>query len=406
MANTQTSRASPLAVTLAGILSLAVAMGIGRFAFTPLLPLMIQEGQLDVAAGGWIAAANYAGYLVGAMTASRLNWSAVRLGAVALVLTVLLTAAMALPGPAWLWAAMRFAAGVCSAWAFVATAIWCLGALTASGHPHHAGAVYSGVGFGIAAAGLYCLAASTLNTSAPAMWIQLGIVAAVLIAPVALVLRHLHAQTPARPASGAAPRAAAPAGLSGLVVCYGMLGFGYILPATFLPVMARSLVSDPRLFGLAWPVFGITAAASTFIAGWAMRRTTRLQVWAVSNIVMGLGVLLPSLWLNGWTVAISALAVGGTFMIVTLAGVQEVRARAPGDATPLVARMTAAFALGQIAGPIASSLLLHVPGFAQSGLSIALQIAALTLFVTAVWLWRAGRSSRSSRLNQEVSHAR
>jgi hypothetical protein len=68
--------------------------------------------------------------------------------------------------------------------------------------------------------------------------------------------------------------------------------------------------------------------------------------------------------------------------------------------------MTAAFALGQIAGPIASSLLLHVPGFAQSGLSIALQIAALTLFVTAVWLWRAGRSSRSSRLNQEVSHAR
>jgi MFS family permease len=195
----------------------------------------------------------------------------------------------------------------------------------------------------------------------------------------------------------------APEGLRALVICYGMLGFGYILPATFLPVMARSLVSDPRLFGLAWPVFGITAAASTFVAGWAMRRATRLQVWAVSNVVMGAGVLLPSLWLNGWTVAASALAVGGTFMIVTLAGVQEVRARAQGDATPLVARMTAAFALGQIAGPIASSLLLHVPGFAQSGLDIALQIAAATLFVSAAWLWRA---ARSPRMSQEVSHAR
>ncbi len=64
---------SPLAVCLAGALSLAVAMGIGRFAFTPMLPLMIQGGQLDVAAGGWLAAANYAGYLLGAMTASRMR---------------------------------------------------------------------------------------------------------------------------------------------------------------------------------------------------------------------------------------------------------------------------------------------------------------------------------------------
>jgi hypothetical protein len=380
-------RASPLAITVAGILSLAVAMGIGRFAFTPLLPLMIQEGQLDVAAGGWLAAANYAGYLAGALTVSRLRLSAAGLGALGLAMTALLTASMALPLAAWGWALLRFAAGVASAWAFVATAIWCLGALAASGHTHRGGAVFSGVGFGITAAGLYCLASSALHTSAPAMWVQLGILAAVLVVPVALVLRHLHARMPAPPAP--ATHGVAPQRLRGLVICYGMLGFGYILPATFLPVMARSLVSDPRLFGLAWPVFGITAAASTFIAGWALRHATRLQVWAVSNVVMGLGVLLPSVWLNGATVALSALMVGGTFLIVTLAGVQEVRARALGDATPLVAHMTSAFAIGQIAGPIASSLLLHVPRFARSGLDIALQLAAVTLFVSAGWLWRA-----------------
>src|SRR5437899_10651012 len=95
---------SPLAVALAGGLSLAVAMGIGRFAFTPMLPLMIQGGELDIAAGGWLAAANYAGYLIGAMTAARLKWSAARLCTIALLLTALLTAAMALPLPAWCWA--------------------------------------------------------------------------------------------------------------------------------------------------------------------------------------------------------------------------------------------------------------------------------------------------------------
>jgi hypothetical protein len=181
-----------------------------------------------------------------------------------------------------------------------------------------------------------------------------------------------------------------------LVTCYGVIGFGYILPATFLPVMARALVSDPRVFGLAWPVFGATAAASTFVAGWVLRRATRLQVWSVSNVVMGLGVLLPSLWSNVLTIALSALMVGSTFIVVTLAGLQEGRARVTGDATPLLGRMTSAFALGQIAGPIASSLLLHVPAFARSGLDIALQLAAATLFASAVVLWKLDRNPRAS----------
>jgi MFS family permease len=310
---------------------------------------------------------------------------------------------MALPVGAWAWAVFRFAAGVASAWAFVATAMWCLGALARQQRTHLAGAVYSGVGFGIALAGLYCLGAASLQQSSAVMWIELAVICVVLCAPVAVVLRasHVHAT---HQASAAQAKRAEPAGLRSLVLCYGALGFGYILPATFLPVMARSLVHDPRIFGLAWPVFGLTAAASTFIAGWAMKHFTRLQVWAASNVIMGLGVLLPSLWLNAWTIAASALGVGGTFMIVTLAGVQEVRARATGDATPLVARMTAAFALGQIAGPIASSLLLHVPAFAQSGLDIALQVAALAVFASAVWLWRLNASPTMN--NQEISHAR
>jgi MFS family permease len=405
MANVK--QASPAAVTLAGILSLAVAMGIGRFAFTPVLPLMIHEGRLDVAAGGWIAAANYAGYLLGALTASRLGWPAVRLGAVALVLTAMLTAAMAWLSPVWLWAAVRLAGGVASAWAFVATSVWCLGALAARGEAHRGSTVYSGVGFGIALAGIFCLAAATWGMSAPAIWVLLGVLCLVLGAPIAQVLRRLHVETSlaaAQPHRAESKRETrVPEGIRSLVICYGMLGFGYILPATFLPVMARALVSDPRVFGLAWPVFGLTAAASTFIAGWALRRATRLQVWAVSNVVMGLGVLLPSVWPNAITVALSALMVGGTFMIVTLAGLQEARARVTGDPTPLLARMTSAFALGQIAGPIASSLLLHVPRFAQSGLDIALQLAAVSLFASAAWLWRADRAPHATK---EMSHAR
>ncbi len=380
------SQPAPWKIALAGALSLAVAMGIGRFAFTPMLPLMIGEAQIDIAAAGWVAAANYAGYLAGAVTAPKLRWSAVRLGVVALVLTVLLTAAMALPVSAWIWAALRFVAGVCSAWAFIATAVWCLGALARSGKPAWSSFVYIGVGLGIAGAGLYCLAGAGLSASSRSLWLQLAALAAVLVLPVMLVLSRMGSAPAVAPPqrSGSAP----PNRNTGLVICYGMLGFGYILPATFLPVMARSLVDDPRLFGLAWPVFGATAALSVVVGAWLLLRASRLKIWSASNLLMGLGVLLPSVWLNGWTIALSALLVGGTFMVVTLAGVQEIRARTRGDPTAAVARMTAAFAIGQIAGPVFSSVLLLVPGFRENGLALALQGAALSLVICAGWLWR------------------
>ena len=379
---------SPLATVIAGGLSLAVAMGIGRFAFTPMLPLMIQDGQLDVAAGGWLAAANYAGYLLGGLTGGRVRWSAVRLSVVALVLTAVLTAAMAFPSTLWLWMVLRLIAGLCSAWAFVGTSVWCLGALAAMGRPAWGSSLYTGVGLGIAVAGLYCLAGAAAGVPAASLWLQLGLLALLLFAPVAAVLRKIDVQ----PVAGAAHANVQPvAGTPGLVICYGVMGFGYILPATFLPVLARSVVQDPRWFGLAWPVFGLTAALSTLVAGRLMQQASRLQVWAASHLLMGIGVLLPSLWLNGWSVSLSALLVGGTFMVATVAGIQEIRGRAHGDPTALVSRMTTAFAIGQIAGPVVSSLLLHLPAFAADGLSLALGLGAAALVLSALWLWRESR---------------
>lgn len=120
---------------------------------------------------------------------------------------------------------------------------------------------------------------------------------------------------------------------------------------------------------------------------------------------MGAGVLLPSLWLSGWTIAFSALLVGGTFMVVTLAGVQEIRARAQGNATRLVGSMTAAFAIGQIAGPVASSLLLQL--WPAHGLALALQLGAAALVASAAWLWRFGAGQRNPPTAlQEPSHVR
>jgi hypothetical protein len=125
-----------------------------------------------------------------------------------------------------------------------------------------------------------------------------------------------------------------------------------------------------------------------------LHRTSRLQVWSITQALMGVGVLLPSLWLSGWTVGLSALLVGGTFMVATLAGVQEARARAGAQAAPALARMTGAFALGQIAGPVVTNLLLAAtPLSPAAALDLSLQFGAAGLLASALWLWRASRAS-------------
>src|SRR4029079_1271594 len=175
---------------------------------------------------------------------------------------------------------------------------------------------------------------------------------------------------------------------TGVVVCYGVLGFGYILPATFLPALAREGVDGPQLFGLAWPVFGLAAALSTIATARRFGHANRLRVWAVGHLLMAAGVPLPSVWLAPATIVIAALLVGSTFMVVTMIGMQEARARAPGNPTALLGRMTAAFAIGQLGGPVVSGLLDLMPGGHDTALGYALQLASFGLAVSAAYLWR------------------
>ena len=69
----------PWAIALAGAVALAVAMGIGRFAFTPLLPMMLTDGVIDLPHASWLASANYLGYFIGALLCTFQPWIWARL---------------------------------------------------------------------------------------------------------------------------------------------------------------------------------------------------------------------------------------------------------------------------------------------------------------------------------------
>ena len=374
------------------MVSLAVAMGVGRFAFTPLFPLMVRDGLLGGESGALIAASNYLGYLVGALVAARLRVQPAMLLALGLISTVAVTAAVGGTSSVPLWVALRFVAGVLSAWTLVATSAWGLGWLASLGRPHLAGAVFAGVGLGIAGAGLFCLVAADPHVSSLRMWVQLAGWAGIATLFPLLVVWTLPASV-ARPAdlpAGQAPRKP-PVRTAGVVACYTLFGFGYILPAPYLPALARHLVDDPQVFGLAWPLFGLAAAVSTIAVSWCLQTANRLRVWAASHFLMAVGVLLPCVWTSLPSVTIAALLVGGTFMVITMLAMQEARARAEGNATLVLGRMTAGFALGQLLGPLASAAMGRFTDDFTTALNHALVLAAAGLLLSAFYLWREAR---------------
>jgi len=341
------------AIVWAGFVALAIAMGIGRFAFTPLLPLMQSDLGMGLAQGGWLASANYLGYFAGALSAAYLPWTAVTLLRVGLLLVAITTALMGWTTVWSTWIAWRSIAGVASAWVLVATASLCLARLNASGQPEKSGWVFAGVGAGIFVAGILCLGADLRGVGASNTWLVLGALAVIAM----LATFPLWRQPAAPSASVEAAPASNGNGYRRLVLAYGVFGFGYILPATFLPAQAKALLNDQAIFGLAWPVFGLAAALSTLACGWLLKRFSLRALWLLAQMLMALGVIIPVFAPGLVSIMIAAIFVGGTFMVITMLGMQQAQLSGGPRARVLIANLTASFAIGQLAGPVVFSLL-------------------------------------------------
>ncbi len=393
------------AIAIAGMLSLATAMGIGRFAFTPLLPMMLSDGVIDLPSASWLASANYFGYLVGALLCTFQPWIWKRLPflpAVAastwvrsgLVATTLLTLGMAVHLPA-AWPLLRFAAGVASALVFVYTSGWCLAQLARLGAPTLGGVMYAGPGAGIALSGLFASAMVALQWTAAAGWLIFGVLAAVLTAAVwrtfqeGSVSQGGHTASP--PASTAGSHApASRRQMLLLALAYGLAGFGYIITATFLPVIAREAMPGSVWIDFFWPIFGggVVAGAllATRIPATGDFRYLLAGCYGVQALGIAASVFSPSL--AGF--AVGSLLLGIPFTAITFFAMQEVRRLRPAAAASYMGLLTAMYGIGQIAGPPLVALLLRHSRTLGEGFTLSLEIAAAALVAGALmYLWMA-----------------
>jgi hypothetical protein len=331
----------------------------------------------------------------------------VRMG---LVGTVLLTLAMGVTSQFWLWAVVRFVAGAISAWTFVFASQWGLRRLAELGAHGWGGVIYTGPGVGIVGTGLLVSAAG--GYGATAGWIGFGLIAAVLsitVWPVfGAVTGHHSAAEGAAAATGSATAAtrAAPGSATGqhvpsshprnradafwLVLLYGVPGFGYIITATFLPVIARHALPGSPWPDLFWPMFGAALIVGALLAARLPVHWDNRTLLAGCYVLQAGGIALGIVWPTAGGFSLGSILIGLPFTAITLFAMREARRLHGDNAAGLMGYATAAYGVGQIVGPlVAAPIAEHTGSF-----SPALWLATGALLLGAVGLIIVARMPR------------
>lgn len=373
--NTAISKQGPLKSAFSAALIMAIGMGFGRFAFTAVYPHMIAEGILSLHSASIAASANYAGYLFGALFAIKIqSQHSYATSVFATIGTTLCLILLAYVDSASMIIFIRGLAGVLSAFAMVSASLWLLEQQKQS---HQAPILYAGVGLGIALSAELLVFGKQLGWQSKSLWLFLG--ASSLI----LGLVAIAGLSRAQPRSAFESKlshsyAKTPKAIS-LIMIYALAGFGYIITATYLPLLVKQALPNIEAAHI-WAIFGLGAIPSCFFWHYLHDRLgTRVAL--SSNLgLQAIGVVLPIIIPTAWGYLLSALLVGGTFMGTVTIAMPVAQRITKQSKSNLIAIMTVVYGLGQIIGPITANALFTIYHTLNSSLitaATALLIATL-----------------------------
>ncbi len=367
----QPNNQTALAVLLGGMLGMVVAMGIARFAYTPILPLMQRDLDISNSLAGGLAAINYAGYLGGSMLCMLvprlLNNRA--LMATALFISITTTLGMGLTTSEIAWSAMRFASGLTSAILFIVITAEVAETLIRCGHSQWLGALYSGIGVGIALSGLLVPWLDRINGWS-GTWLGMGGLAlGMALLGLAVGRRHIEVRPSTQPVAASQKHKHS---LWRLAVAYFLEGFGYIVTATFIVAI---ITDTPGLAGFApysWVAVGVAAIPSTLIWPLLARRIGYQKALLSAYALQAVGIVFS---INATTIGevlFAAVSFGATFLGIVALTLAEGNRRWPTDTRRAAAILTTAFSLGQMFGPAVAGVIADT----HAGFFLPLGIAA------------------------------
>lgn len=345
---------------IGGILALIIAMGIGRFAYTVILPYMQEEFAFSNATAGFLAASNYFGYFLGALLASKITLQnrKVSLLRLWLVISIVTTAMIGIFPSYPIWYVTRFTSGVASAYIFVVASSIVLDRLAHENKSHLSGLFYSGVGLGIM---LSSLVVSKLNQwfQWDGTWIGLALLCSGLfvfiwffvreevqpqLSSKHLVLKH---DIPTPPKNL----------ILLLIIAYGLEGLGYIVTGTFIVSIAENSTYFHGSATTVWLIVGIAASPSCIIWSYLGKKYGFVKSIIFAMLLQAIGIVLPVFEENTSLLFASALLFGATFMGITTLATTLARQLAPSNSNRVLGFLTASYAFGQLLGPALAGIL-------------------------------------------------
>lgn len=384
-----TNPAPPIRFAFAGLVSMAVCMGIGRFVYTPILPGMMEEIGISASDAGLIASANFLGYLIGAFAAAG-AWASGherRLMLVGLASSAVLAGLMGLTTDLTAFVVIRFLAGVASAFAMIFGSTIVFSHLAVAGRSGLQAMHFSGVGWGIVISSVMTGALVISGAAWPAGWFWSGALSIMGFVAVLLLIDRGPATTGGALREPSLPRNGA---LTKMILSYGIFGFGYIVTATFLIAIVRQGEGGRLLESGVWLGTGLAIIPSIYLWNQFAKRWGLTTAYAAACCVEAIGVWI-SVGIGGMAgPLLGGVLLGGTFIAVTALGLQAGRLLAPEAPRRVFALMTASFGIGQILGPIVAGIAADRTGdFFVPSLA-----AAAALILSAIIAWSAGPARR------------
>jgi len=361
-----------LKVLTAGVLSLILMVGIARFAYTPLLPLMQQQAGLGVSEAGWLAAINYLGYLSGAILASFISdlflkdWL-YRLGLIVAVLTTLL---MGITDNLWLWALSRYFAGLSSAAGMLLGSGLIMNWLIRHGHRSELGVHFAGLGLGIAfSAFVVELMNHYIDWSQ--QWYFLSIMGTLILIPawrwlpkpdtsnITITGNEMKESPPSR------------AFLRLFMLAYFCAGVGYVVSATFIVAIVNQLPGMQGSGSWAFLILGLAAAPACIIWDLVARRIGNFNALISAFVLQIIGILLTVIESNFYVVLFGSALFGGTFIGIVSLVLSMAGRYYPTRPAKMMGKMTISYGVAQILAPAVTGILAKVTGNYDDCLYIA-----------------------------------
>jgi len=388
-------------VLSAGIFSLILVLGVARFAYTPLLPLMQQQAGLGIAQAGWLASINYAGYMTGALIASLISDLVLkdRLYRIGMLLAVASTVVMGLTTDMTIWAISRYVAGLSSAAGMLLGTGLILNWLIRHNHKSELGIHFAGIGLGIAG----CAAAVALFSpwlDWRQQWFAFTALGCLLLVP---ALRWLPApDRSGLTASGQTMEEDPPSALylRIFMASYFCAGIGYVVSATFIVAIVNKLPGLAGQGNLVFMAIGIGAAPACIVWDLIARRTGDLNALILAALFQIVGIVLPLMATGLFTALFGALLFGATFIGMVSLVLTMVGRYYPTRPAKMMGKISLFYGIAQIAGPAITAWLATVLGNYNAGLYFAagvMVVGTLLLLLLKVVEKRDARAKALAR---------